>query len=156
MVLFPVGMLLIGWGLSDRISPLSAQTGAETVTRSGGVRLVTTTRRITRTVKGRVVHLPGQQVVLRIPYIVVRTDHHRIVVPAHTVGLPSPQAAVATPTLPVTVTVYVPTTVTVDSPPVTVTVTATTTDSVISTTTISLPLDGETSSESVSTPPPAS
>lgn len=130
VALVPIGMLLVGWGLSERVSPLSAQhNGVETVTRHG-TRVVTTTRTVTRSVHGHVIR-QNHKVYVQVPLIVVRTDDHIIRVPAHKLPLRSAAATVADPL--VTVHVVVPTTVTA-------TETVTTTDVVPTTITVTVPI----------------
>lgn len=139
-ILIPVGMLLVGWGLNDH-SPLSSGTlrrGAMTVTERG-TRQVTTTETVKRVVHGKVIHLPGEQTVLRIPVIIVKTEHHKVVVPAHNVPILSAAAVIAHPRVPVTVYVQVPTTVYADPVTTTATVTVTSTEIVPTTVTVTLP-----------------
>lgn len=140
--LIPLGMLLVGWGLSDHISPLSAETGAVTVT-SHGVRVVTSTKMVERVVHGKVIHR-ADKVYIQVPLIVVHTDHHVVKVPAHKLPLRSAAATVANPL--VTVQVAVPTTIYV---PTTIlsTVTSTVTDLSLVTTTVTASIPLTTTSE---------
>lgn len=141
-----VGFIAIGgWNLAKDVANLGSQTGAVTTITQHGTTLVTTdVRTIKRVVHGRVIHLPGDQVVVRVPMIVVHTDHHTIKVPAHTLPLRSASATVALTNVPVTVYVTMPG----PTPdPVTVTVTSTatsTTTELVPTTetiTVTLPLE---------------
>ena len=141
-----LGLFLVGLRLATLAAPTPNTIAVDTVTHHGTTYL-TRTETVSRVVKGKVIRLPGDKVVLRVPTIIVHTDNHRILVPAHTVKLPSAQAAVAQPNLPVTVTVYMPTTV--YAAPVTVTSTVTSTVVVPPvTTTVTIPLQevGPTSS----------
>jgi hypothetical protein len=136
IALLPIGMLIAGWGLADHLSQLGAaqQSARATITRHG-TEYVTRVHTVKRVVRGHVHTLPGSQVVVHVPLIVVHTDHHVIKVPAHDVPLKSAEAAVALPNMPVTVWVTIPgpapepvtvtstVTVTEQLPPVTVTVT---------------------------------
>lgn len=136
VMMIGLGFVAVGGAqLADTVSHLPDEQAAETVTlyRSGSV--LTTTRTVERVVQGRIIRLPSDQVVVRVPLIVVRTDDHFIRVPAHNVPLRSAAATVATPGLLATITVHVPvtsyetvtSTVTTTLPPITVPTTITTT-----------------------------
>jgi hypothetical protein len=124
-----------GWSLGQVAgeSPYSSSTATTRLTDTA-----TSVRTIRRVTRGKVVTLPGGTQVVRVPVLIVHTDHHTIRVPAHLVPLKRVHgggglatSTVATPTIPVTVTVTVP------SPPTTVTSVTTTT--LVSITTITLP-----------------
>ncbi len=127
-----------GWHVAEDISHPGAAT-VVTLTRNG-TSYVTETRTVKRVVRGKVHTLPGHQVVVRVPLIVVHTDHHVIKVPAHDVPIKSASAAIAMPNVPVTVYVTVP------AEPVTVTSTVVSTvvstDIVPTTITVTVPLEG--------------
>jgi len=134
------GALLVGKSAaSDVVAP------ATSVVVQG--RTVTDTRVRVKTVK-RVVHgkvvVKNERVYVRVPVVVVHTDHHTIRVPQHLLPLRSAAATVADPQ--VTVTVKIPSP---PATPVTVTSTVTSTETEISvvTTTISLPLIPTTSDQ---------
>jgi hypothetical protein len=121
-----------GWQLGQDVAQFGGRSDAVTITRHG-TSYVTRVHTVKRVVRGHVHTLPGAQVVVHVPLIVVHTDHHVIKVPAHDVPLKSAEAAVALPNMPVTVYVTIPgpapepvtvtSTVTEQLPPVTVTVT---------------------------------
>jgi hypothetical protein len=137
VALIPIGMLISGWGLSERVSPLSADSGAVTTITNRGTEYVTRMRTVERKVHGRIVHVEDK-VYVQVPLVVVHVDHRTIRVPAHKLPLRSAAAMVASPLvtihIPVPTTVYVPTTIYA-----TVTSTVTSTTWVPTTTTISLP-----------------
>lgn len=138
-LLFPLGMILIGWGLTD-YSPLKAenQLGVETTTLTRQGTTSVSTRIVTRKVHGRLVHV-HDKVYVHVPLVIVHVDHRIIKVPAHRLPLRSAAAVVANPL--VTVTAYVPTTVVVPGEQVTVTSTVTSTEVSVSTITVTLPLN---------------
>lgn len=134
-IIIGLGLAMIFWHVPSLI-PASTQ-GAVTMTKNG-TEYVTTVRTVKRIVKGRIHTLPGHQVVVHVPLIIVRTHHRVIRVPAHDVPLRSAGAAVALPNIPITVYVTVP----LDEPPlvVTSTVTVESTVTVPTTITVTLPL----------------
>jgi hypothetical protein len=128
------GALLVGKSAAADVVAPATQTVVEGHTVTDYQTRVKTVKRV---VHGKVV-VKNERIYVRVPVVVVHTDHHTIRVPQHLLPLRSAAATVADPR--VTVTVEVPG----SSPePVTVTSTVTSTDTEISvvTTTISLPLD---------------
>ncbi len=130
-VLIAVGALAIGGKAAVSIAPPPASTIVE----PGSTWTETSVRTVKRVVHGRVIH-ENHKVYVFVPLVVVHTDHRTIRVPAHKLPLRSAAATVANPLvtvyIPVSSTVYVPTTVTE---------TTTETDLVVTTVTVTLPLD---------------
>lgn len=135
-----------GWSLGQVAGspPVSSSTLTHTDTSTS-----TSTRTVKRVTRGKVVTLPGGTQVVKVPVLIVRTDHHTIRVPAHLVPLTrvhtggGASSTVATPTVPVTVTVYLP------AEPVTVTSVTTTTEVILSTITLPALTDGSTPEQEV-------
>lgn len=134
-----------GWSLGQVAGepPVSSSTLTTRLTDTD----VRTVKRVTR---GKVITLPGGTKVVKVPVLIVRTDHHTIRVPAHLVPLKRvykgggvASSTVATPTVPVTVTVYLP------AEPVTVTSVTTTTEVILSTITLPQLTDGGTPEQEV-------
>lgn len=142
------GALLVGFkAVSWTPTPLAPETVVQ-----NGTRTIVSTRTVKRVVHGKVVRR-DEKVYIRVPLIVVHTDHHTIKIPAHNLPLRSAAATIVNPLVtvyvPVASTVYVPTTVTqtVELPPSTVTTTIPTT--------VTLPLDPTTSDQGGTTNAPS-
>lgn len=133
ILLIAIGALALGFRAADNIAPTASPA---TIVMPGSTKTEVSVRTVKRIVKGRVVYR-DQKVYVRVPLVVVHTDHHTIKVPAHLLPIRSAAAIVASPLvtvyIPVASTVFVPTTETVFS-------TVTTTETVIVPTTITLPL----------------
>jgi len=130
--LIAIGALAIGGKAAIAVAPTPA---VSTIVEPGSTWTQTSVRTVKRVVHGRVIHRDHKVYVL-VPLVVVHTDHRTIRVPAHKLPLRSAAATVANPLvtvyIPVASTVYVPTTVTE---------TTTETDLVVTTVTVTLPLD---------------
>jgi hypothetical protein len=133
------GIMAAGASLGNAVGSDPDAASTETLTATDVVDH-TTTRKVLRVKRGRVVTLPGGTTIVRVPAFIVRTDHKVVRVPAQTYPLRAASSSggglTAAVDVPVTVTIYIPTVVTV---PQTITETTTTTETILST--ITLPLD---------------
>lgn len=133
-------LITAGWSLGQVAGsdPYATATSTDTLTHTS-TDTDTTIRTVKRVTRGRVVTLPGGTEVLRVPTIIVRIKHHKVVVPAHLLPLTRRpgERPIARPAQPVTVTIYL----TSPAPPaVTVTETSVTTTTEVIISTITLPL----------------
>lgn len=133
MALLPIGMLILGSGLQEHVTAYYDRPSL--VASPPETSWSTKVKTIQRVVKGKIIRRPGGQLVIRVPQITVRTDHHLVRIPAHFEKISSLQAAVALPDEPITVYVTLPaetmqlppstsiSTETVQLPPTTITIT---------------------------------
>lgn len=133
------GALVVGFRSVNQVIPTPTP---QTIVQRGETRTILSTRTVKRVVHGEIVYR-NEKVYVRVPVVVVHTDHHTIRVEAHLLPIRSAGVATANPLVtvyvPVPTTVFVPTTVTETLPPSTETVTIPTTI------TVTLPLDPTTS-----------
>lgn len=135
ILLVAIGALAVGAKAAVNVAPTP---DARTIVEAGKTRTVSSVRVhvVKRVIRGKVIHR-DEKVYVRVPIIVVHTDHHVIRVPAHILPLRSAEATIANPLvtvyIPVPTTVFVPTTITETLPASTLTITIPTT--------ITLPFD---------------